>query len=358
MFGGAVPDFSKVAGAVGGGGGLGSILGGVTSFLGGPWGMALNALGGLFGNGQAMKHLDEGRTDVLDLPGMSGPSNLMGDFGVSANGAFGFNNPMLGAQQGISGSLGNLFGASNPFANMDFGGLFNDASNALSQQIGPGNALSSGAGAGLLGMGLQNMLNAGNTQGIYDNQLQLMRSAYAPEQERQQNQLLDSLYAKGLLAPNTDVQSGNAMTRTYFDQQNQMENTFQQAAFGRAQAEAQRLGALGQGQVGQAFGAENQAFSQALQALQQNQSGFLQRMGAAQGLFGMGQDAFAQNYGLGLQGAESLLGYADFGLRGAAMPFQLQAALLSGGGQHADALAALAAQKAKQSSGFFGSLFG
>ena len=340
-----------------GGGGMGGFLGG----LGGLFkkGMPLlGGLGSLLGNQQAMKYFDQGRNDIQNLPGMQGPANLMGDFGSSVNGMFGFNPTMSLANLGIGGTMGSLLAGQggNQFGGIDLQGML--ANLPGQQQLGAMNTLSGGQAGNLFGMGMQNMQAAGNQQGLYDQSLQVMRDAYAPQRQVEQNQLFDDLYSKGLLGAGTATQGQNNMLDRFFAQNAQADLGFQNQAFDRAMAQQNFLGNLGSQQVGQGFGAENQAWQQALGSLAQNQQFGLNRLQQAQGLFDIGQNAFAQNYGLGLQGAETLLGYGDFGLRGAAMPYQLQAGLLQGGGYHAQALADLAAAQADASSGFLGGMFG
>lgn len=330
----------------------------IASFLGGPWGMMLGGIGSMFGNRQAQRQFEQGRSDIQKLPGMRGPSWLKGDFGTSSGAGFGFNQQMGAANQMIGSNMAGLLGYNNPYMNLDVMSPYMAAQQALSQQMDPMNQLSAGSAQGLFDQGFSNLQAAGDTSGIYNSQLDIMREAYAPQRQTEQNMLLDDLYSKGLLGANTATQGQSNILDRFFESGRQADLSFQQTAFDRAQAEANRLGNLGISQIGQGFGAEAQAYNQALGALAQNQQAGMNRLGAAQGLFGLGNELFNQRYGLGLQGAETLLGYGDFGLRGAAMPYQLQAGLLQGGGYHAQALAGLAGQQADATAGFFGGLFG
>jgi hypothetical protein len=340
------------------GAGAGGIGGSIASFMGGPWGAMLGGLGGLFGGMQTQKMFDEGRQDIMGLPGMQGPSNLMGDFGTSIGGQFGFNNAMGNAQQLMQGTQQGLFQGQNPFANVGVMDQYQQAMQGMQTPMGAGNAIAAGGAGNLFGQGMQNLQAAGNTQGIYDQQLDLQRQAYAPQAQRERTAMFDDLFAKGLLGSGTNTGSQNSIVRQLTDSQSQADLGFQQQAFARAQQEAGRLGGLGMQQTGQGLGAENQAFQQAMGAGGFNQQQLLGRLGAAQSLFGQGQEQFAQNYGLGLQGAETMLGFGDFGLRGAAMPYQLQAGLLSGSGYHSQALAGLTEAQASANAGFMGGLFG
>jgi hypothetical protein len=140
----------------------------------------------------------------------------------------------------------------------------------------------------------------------------------------------------------------------------------QQLGLGQAQAGqgllGQNLGQFNQnvanfqnlGQFG--AGLEGQQFGQGLQSLGFNTSQGQQRLQAAQGLFGQGADIFGQQFGLGLGGVEGLLGAGQLGLQAARSPFELQASLLSGGGQHAQALGELAAGRGRAGAGLFGQI--
>jgi hypothetical protein len=350
-------------GGGGGGGGLGGLASTALSFMSGPWGPLIGGALNLFGQNKSMDILKDTQDTLMNLPGMQGPSNLMGDFGSSVDGQQAFNQQTRNALSGLDATMPGLFGGqmANPLLQMGLGGLgsaVQGAQNAFNTNIGPMNAGSLGAAGGLMQQGLANMASAGDQSALYNQSLQNMREMYAPEQQRQQNQLFDALASKGLLGAKTDVSSGNTMQRNYFDAQAQADRGFQDAAFNRAQAEATRLGNLGMGQFGQGLGAEAQAFRQALGSNQAAQQAALQNAGLFQGLYGMGGDIFGQNYGLGLGGMDALLGMNRFGLDMAAMPYQLQADLLKGSGYHADAQAMLGKQMADSSGGFFSSLGG
>lgn len=342
-------------------GSLGSAFGGnIGAFLGGPWGAVLSGLGGLFGGTQSLKQYQKGIDHISRLPGMQGPSNLFGDFGSAVGGGFQFNQALGGAQNLLSGGLQGLLNYQIPQAlqGLNLGDVSSFTDSALSQTIGPMNAVASGAAQGLFDQGQANLLAAQDVGGLRNQQLDIMRQAFAPEAERRQVRMFDDLYSKGLLGPQTDTQGQSGIVRAMMESLNQADLGFQNEAFNRGMQQSQFLGNLGLQQIGQGFGAENQAFGQALQALGQNQTAGMQRLQAAQGLFGLGNDVFAQRHGLGLQGVESLLGMSDFGLRAARSPFELQAGLLSGSGQHADALQTLYGQLAKGTGGFFGGMFG
>ena len=348
----------------GGGGGAASALGGILGMTN-PWMMGINALGGLLGNNAAMEHLQTARNDILNLPGMQGPTGLGGSWGqVGANGQMQLGAGQQGALNMMSGQYGNLFGGGNAgmfnpaINNLNIGNQAQNVNNQLAQQMGAMNGISGMGAGGLFGMGMNNMMNAQNQQGLYNQSLDVMRQAAQPEQQRTQNRFMDQMYNMGLLGPNTNVQSGNGAARAMFDSFGQQDLGFQNQAFDRMANQQQFLGNMGMNQVGQGLGAEAQAFRQQLGALQQNQGAALQGLGAAQGLLGAQGNLFAQMFGLGQQGLETQLGFNDFGLRASAMPQQLQAQLLQGGGYHAGALANLGQGMADQSGGFFSGMFG
>ena len=62
---------------------MASALPGFGNLFGGKFGDFLGGLGGLFGGIQGGKMLEQGRNDILNLPGMQGPMNLAGNFGTS-----------------------------------------------------------------------------------------------------------------------------------------------------------------------------------------------------------------------------------------------------------------------------------
>jgi hypothetical protein len=74
------------------------------------------------------------------------------------------------------------------------------------------------------------------------------------------------------------------------------------------------------------------------------------------GLFGQGTDTFNQAFGQGINASQGQLGFGQFGLDASALPFELQAALLSGGGAHGKSLAGLYGQKAQAGGSLFGGI--
>ena len=353
---------SELPGGGGGKGllsGLGGLGGKLASFMGGPWGSMLGGLGSLFGGNQSMEYMKEARNDILNMPGMNGPSNLMGDFGMSQNGMFGFNNAMGSANNALGGALPGMFnmdmsGLQQGMQNMGLGDAAFGANQALQQQMGAMNQGSMGVNQGLMGMGMQNMLAAGDSSGLQAQELANMRAQFAPQAQQMNNQMMDRLHGMGLLGGNTNNQNQSGIVRGVQDSIMNQDFNFQNASFDRGMQRQNFLGNLGTSQMGQGLGAESQAFQQALAALGQNQNAAMSRLQGAQGLFGMQGDMFSR----GVQGAGAITDMADFGLRGAAMPFQLQSGLLQGSGYHSGALAELGLGAGNSSAGFFSGLFG
>lgn len=329
---------------------------GGASFLGG--------LGSLFGGLMASRTLSRARDELQNMPGMHGPPGLYGDFGASRGGMFGFNPAMAGAQSALSGQIPGLFNyTADPrlqaaMGGLDLGAAAGGLDALLQQQIGPGNAGALGVSGDLLSSGMANLAAAGDSSALQQEELAIMRERFAPEAQRTRNQMMDRLHSMGLLGAGTNTQSQSGIVRGTEEALAGADLDFQREAFGRGMQRQQFLGSLGQQQVGAGLGAENQAFAQALQALGQNQQAGMNRLQAAQGLFGMDQDIFAQRMGLGLQGMEGLLGFGQFGLEAAGLPFQLQAALLGGSSGHAAAQAGLAQAQAEAQAGMFSGFFG
>jgi hypothetical protein len=395
--------------------------GGVMGALGGLGGMFSNVmknplvsgLGAMFGLGQTQKGLNQARDDVLGLPGMGGPSNIAGNFGMSADGNFVMDPGMQAMQSALtSGGLGMLGGGlfnTNPMlgaamSGMDFAGavddpafaarmgdsafgglegLFNNASGTADMLqgrfAGGPQDLTGGLMGQMFGAGLGNLTAAGDTSQLRADQLATLRELGAPAMQRQSNVLMDKLHAMGMLGST----GGAAQMEGLLNAQNQADLGFQNTAFGLAQQEANRLGNLGMGQMGVgqqmlgqnlnqfnqdignfgtmsqlASGLEGQGFGQQLQGMNFNTSQGMNRLNSMMGLFGMGNDVFQNNIASGLGMGNLGLGFGEFGMNAAAMPFQLQAALLSGGGQHADALANVGAALSKNSGNFFSGMFG
>lgn len=341
----------------------GGLLGGLGKMFSGGLGNLASGLFGALGAKAADKAIKRGRTDVLGLPGMSGPAGLSGNFGSSFDGRFQLSPELLAAQSGIQQQLPNLFGGglfNNPslqaaLQGNDIAGALSQSNAALQSQMGP----QAFGGLGQLFGNVSGLANqfgselAGTNFGdVEAQQLANLRSAVEPEQNRLFNKLQDRLFATGQLGST----GGGEQMRGLFEAFGQQDRNLMNDAFGRAQAQrAQGLQGF-QGLSGLASGLEGQGFNQMLQALGQNQSAGMNRVNQALGLLGGAQDIFGQNFGLGLQGAGGMLDFGQFGLDASSLPFQLQAQLLQGSGEHANALTELAGMRAQSSGGLFGGI--
>ena len=406
-------------GGGGGGGGFGGLMGvGLNALFPGAGAIAgplLGMLGGLGGGAAQIAALNQGRDDIRGLPGMDGPTSLSGNFGhAGADGNFQMNQGMLNTQnmlgsqsQGLmAGGLfnnpqfqqmfqnNNMAGA-NAQANQAFGtqqgaqGFQGGLANVFGNQMGLGNQFSQATAAGpqdmfggqggqLRNAGMQNMLGAANQQGLQASELANMRAAAQPQQDRQFNKLQDRLFSMGMGGST----GGGAQMQGLFDSFGQQDMNFQNEAFNRANTRSNTMANQGNAMFGQgmganqanlnqfnqnaqfanmfnqgAQGAEGQQFGQQLGANQFNTSQGMNRINNAMNIFGQGNQVFGDQFGLGLQGASGQLDFGRFGLDAAAMPQQIQAGLLQGGGEHAAALQANAAAQADAQGGFLGGLF-
>lgn len=374
-------------------------------------GKLLSGLGGLMGGGAEMQALNAARDDIKELPGMTGPVNVSGNFGSTVGGNFQMDPGLQGLQamQTAGGGLmgGGMFNDPNfqqAFQQNDMAGALGQSNQALMQQMGPsafgglggmfqqaqglGNQFSNmtaqgpqdfsgGMQGAQFGMGMQNQLSAMDQSGLQSQELQTMRTAAQPAMDRQFNKLQDKLFAMGMGGST----GGGQQLEGLFNSFGQQDLGFQQEAFNRASQQQNFLGNMGAQQMGMgsqlmgqnlgqfnqgaqlanmfqqgAAGMEGQQFGQNLQSTQQNQSAGMNRLNQAMGLFGQGADVFGQQFGLGLQSAAGALDFGRFGMDAAALPSQLQAGLLQGGGEHARALGGLGAQRGSATSGFLGGI--
>lgn len=345
------------------GGGLGGILGSAMSFIN-PLMPMLGGLGSIFGFGKQTKAYDEGREDILNLPGMSGPENLFGSWGASSGGGYTGSLQSEALRRTLGDVLPGLFQRNtNPqlaaaMQNLGLGDAASGANNWLSQVIGPMNQNSLANMGALFGGGMGNLAAAGDSSGLQQQELDIMRQRFAPEAQRMQNQMFDRMGQMGLLGPKTDVASANSLVRGTQQALTDADFGFQQAAFDRGMQRQGFLANLGMGQLQQGMGMENQAWTQALGALNQNQNSAFQRLNMAKDLFSLDQDVYNQNFGMGIKGADMIRLFDTLGLDASAMPFELQARLLGSSGAHAGSLADIAKAKAESSGSFFGGLFG
>lgn len=284
------------------------------------------------------------------------------------------NSPFQEAQAGLQQQMpGSAFGG--------MGGMFNQnalLSNMFGQQAAAGpQDLTGGMQGALFGQGFQNLQNAGNQQGLMQQNLDASRAFAQPYEDRQTNALESRMFAQGRLGSTGGSQQfGDHMSALSNADNTRIMNAQQLGQGSQGLMQQLGLGQLGQAQglmgqnLGQhqfnanasnmfsqgAMGAEGQQFAQILQALGQNQSAGQQRLGNAMSLFGLGNDTFNQSFGLGLQGQQQLTArdqlFANLflGQQNAA------AGRLGAGGIHSQALGSLAGGTASGMGGLFGGL--
>lgn len=340
--------------------------------FGGPGGMAR------FNGGTGSFQLGPELQAAQSLMGMQAPALLAGGM---------FNSPFLQDalnQNNIAGALGQANSAlgtqASPFFNQQgFQNIGNSVSNlgnffsgAATQ--GPTD-LSGGLQSNLFARGSANQAAASDQSGLFNQALGTMRTAAQPAQNQLLNRVQDRLFAQGRLGSTGGAQEMESLFNSF----GQQDLGFQQAAFGQANQQQNFLAGLGSDQIGAATnlfgqnlnqynqnvgnaqgflgmgaGLEGQGFQQMLQALGQNQSAGLQRLQAAQGLFGLGNDVFNQQFTLGLGAQEGLLNSGRFGLENVLGLGNLEANRIGATGQHARSLA----EVQQSSGGLLGNLLG
>lgn len=411
--------FFPLAGVALGAGGAGGAAGFLSS-LGGFGNIAGKLLPGLFGGlggAAALGALNQGRDDIMALPGTD-PLSLQGSFGSSfgATGQSSLSPEALMAQASLGGAIPGLL--SGGFANLPgvqeaqsqaglgLGSAFQNFNNVLGQQQGSqafgglqglfsgsqglGNIFanqaaqgpqdfSGGAQNALFAGGLGQLNAAGNQSALFNQSLNTQRQAATQGGllDRAINSLQNRQFATGRLGSTGGAQE----TQAFLDSVARQDLGFQNNAFNQAQSQQELLGRLGQGQIGLGSGLlstnlnqfntagrtagdlfglagqlEGQGFNQQLGALRQNQTAGQQRLAAAQGLLGFTDNLFGSNFDRGLGATQGLLGLGNLGLDVARTPFELQASLLGAGGARAGALADIATARANASGGLFGGI--
>jgi hypothetical protein len=343
----------------------GGFLGQIISGLGtGGLSSLLPGLGGLFGGLANQGNFTQARDDIQANTNFRDQSADFG-FGSAFAGAGGQNqfafspqqqmlNTLLagGNQQLLGGGIFNDPNFQQAFQSNDIAGALGQAQGSLQQQASPtafgglGGLFQqfSGLGSqfanqtaqgpqdltgGLQGQqfsaGLANQQRAGDQSGLFNQSLATQRAAATS------GGLLDTAINKfrdaGFATGRSSTTGGARDQEGFLNSIAAQDLGFQNNAFGQAQAQQQFLGNLGTqqfnqgagllgqnlgqfnqganfaGQFGQlAQGVEGQAFNQALQSLQQNQTAGTQRLQNAQGLFGLGGDVLGQQIGLGQAG--------------------------------------------------------
>lgn len=377
-------------------------------------GKILSGLGGLFGGLADVREVAQTRSDIKNMAAYN-PFNA-GGFGGSVhfNGRAGnfqlspdqqlmqamlggqglgllsgglFNSPQLQqalSQNNIAGALGQANSAlaqqASPFVNQgmfsNLMGNVNSLGNMFAGQTAAGpQDFSGGLQANLFSRGSANQEAAGNQQGLFNQSLALQRAAAEPAQTQLLNQLENRLFSRGQLGS-----TGGAMQmQGFIDAIGAQDLGFQNNAFQQALAQGQFLGNLGSQQINQGTdilglnlgqfnqnainaqnfmglgaGLEGQGFNQMLQALQQNQSAGLNRLQAAQGLFGLGTDTFNQQFGLGLGAQQGLMDQSRLGLDSILGLLMAESDRIGATSGHAGALA----KTQESSGGILGGLLG
>lgn len=277
-----------------------------------------------------------------------------------------FNDPRLqAALQGndIAGALGQANAAFQlPFSTTAFGQMGDLAATAgglgglYGLQAAQGLQDPTGAQGLLFGGGFGNIAAAGNTGGLAAQRTNLLRQQATQGGLLDQaiNRLQNRQFATGRLGNQAGVQGENT---AFLNALAQQDLGFQLAGQDLGFQEAQRLQNLGLSQIGAgsqlfgqniglmgqygnmanqflglAGGLEGQQFGQNLQATQAAQTAGLNRLSAAQGLFGLGSDLFSQQYGLGLAGAQAGMGFDELALQSVLGLRQAEASRISGAG--------------------------
>ena len=380
------------------------------AFLGGPtFGAIGGLLGGLFGNSQ----IQSGISDIQGLAQFNPQNASIGGLGnfAQTNGGSGFQlDPALqGANQQIGGMLPGLFGGGMAGqltgAMQDQGGITgatNQMNTALSQQANPfynqanfantqqnmsglGNMFannvaqgpqdqSGGAMAGLFGQGFQNLQQAGDVQGLVQQNFDAANAMAQPGEQLATNRFLDREFQLTGGATSGSGQRGGEFLQAQLGAQNQRLMNAQQLGL----QQSGQMGQLGLGQTGQGAGlmgqnlgffnqqanqagqfgqianqGESQGFQQILQALQGNQSAGTQRLSNMLGLFGAQQGAATDAIGLGLQGVGAMQETGALGLQGVLGLLNAEANRIGATGMHAQAIG----QSSSNSGGLLGGLF-
>lgn len=281
-------------------------------------------------------------------PQMQELRTMLGGQGAGLLGGGLFNDPSLQAALGGNDILGALQQANTAFGQQAGGSAFGGLGGVFDQSSGMSNLLAQQTLAGpqdftggmqsnLFSQGMGNLAAAGNQDALRQQALGTMREGAT------QGGLLDMAINKfqdrGFATGRSSTTAGINDQTSFLDSIARQDLGFQRDAFGLAQQQQGILSGIGGQQLGtganlfgqnlgafqglnnlglqfgnQAIGAEAQGFGQLLQALQQNQSAGMNRLSAAQGLFGLGTDTFNQQFGLGLGAQAGVLDQSRFGL--------------------------------------------
>jgi hypothetical protein len=287
------------------------------------WGAAIQAAISLYGDHQVQNKIgNAGRKlrgsvkfdpkNITDSPfgrfvfdNQGNPFDIQEDSGAAQNRQVqNAMNPYL-----LSGGMFNNADLQSALENNDIAGTFQGAQQGFQQQMG--NSMFGNMGAmqqGLFGQGSNALMQAGNQQGLINQNLQASRAAAQPFEDRLMNRTQNQLFSQGRLGSSGGSQQYGDMIGSIMGADTQRILNSQQMGL----ANRNQMQQFGMGALQQAQGIEGQQFGQNLGALQQNQSAGQQRLQNAQGLFGLGRDTMGQQMGLGFQGQQGQLNQNQF----------------------------------------------
>jgi len=379
------------------------------------WGAIVAGGVSLAGGMMANKTLAGGQNMIKDMTAFN-PTNMsgspMGSWATShGTNYFTPSNQFSGLASGLGTAGAGLLGGGlyndpqlqQALAGMNLPGHYQDAQQGLMQQAfsnynapmfqqGMGNMSQLGnQAAGIAGMGpqdtsggmqqglfqggAQNLMQAGNTSGLVQQQLDASRALAQPGEDRLFNKVQDRLFAQGRMGTTGGSQEfGEAINQIGMADQQRIMNAQQlgmqnqqqlgQLGLGQMQAGTGLMGQnwqnwMGAGQNAQGFAGqlgqmEGQGFNQNLQALQQNQTAGQNRLQNAMGLFGMGRQTLEGQAGLGGTLANAYTGLMGLPMQGTLGLLNAEANRIGATGMHAQALG----QGAQAQGGLLGGLMG
>lgn len=369
-------------------------------------GAGFNLMGGIFGN----QGFEQARGDITDLAQFNPYNAYTGAGQFDFSGGSGSFNESAQQQalraamsQGVAGGLGGgLFadpGMQQAWMSNDIAGAQAQANQAsqlsampgmdpsvqnffnLGQQLGQGldprspQDQSGGMMQQLWDQGMANQFAAGDTDALYNRELNTMRQAAQPAMDRQFNQMQNRLHSMGMLGST----GGGEQMRGLLEAQGQQDLGFQQNAFNRAATQSQLMSNLGLQQTAQGSGllsqnigahqntlqnimaanqlggaAQSRLFQNQLAGIQNQQSAGNQRLQNALNLFGVGQGAQNMGFNQAMQANQAIQGMNQFGLTGILGLLNAEAGRIGATGQHAQALG----QVGQNQGGFLGGIMG
>lgn len=288
-------------------------------------------------------------------------------------------NDLAGAQAGAQSILGQQ---ANPFFNgpgfQQAAGNAGFLGNQFSQLAAGGvQDFTNGLQNTLFNRGNQTIANAGDVNGLINQNLDASRALAQPFEDRLLNRLENRQFAQGRLGTTGGAQQFGDSVFNLAQADNQRILNAQQLGL----QQSNQLGQLGLSQIGQGSGLlgqnlgqfnqnaanaqgflglgagfEGQGFNQLLGAQNANISRGQQRLANAQNLFGLGQSTFNTGFGQGNQLQQSLLGQDQFGLSAFLGTLNAEANRVGGASGFANGMANAGANSASGIGGFLGGL--